>query len=180
MSSRFARGGIPRHDAVINRYIQRPSFRLHFVCQWGRLNVPDRVLNRGMPKRILLVDDHPEVLTGLATVLSEAGIGTCCGAHNCVEALAIADSEIPDAAVVDLSMGDDDTVALVTELRTRHIPVLVYSMYDRPSHVKRAISAGARGYITKGESRDVVRAVRDVLEGWMLISPRAAEGLDAD
>jgi DNA-binding NarL/FixJ family response regulator len=42
----------------------------------------------------------------------------------------------------------------------------------------RALAAGARGYITKREApRDVARAVRDVLEGWMLISPRAAEGL---
>ena len=41
-----------------------------------------------------------------------------------------------------------------------------------------ALAAGARGYITKREApRELAHAVRDVLEGWTLISPRAAEGL---
>jgi len=51
-------------------------------------------------------------------------------------------------------------------------------MHDDAVHVRRALAAGARGYITKREApRDLARAVRDVMEGWMLISPRAAEGL---
>ena len=51
-------------------------------------------------------------------------------------------------------------------------------MHEESGYVRRALSAGARGYITKREApRDLVRAVRDVLEGWTLVSPRAAEGL---
>jgi DNA-binding NarL/FixJ family response regulator len=56
--------------------------------------------------------------------------------------------------------------------------VLVCSSREDPGFVRRALAAGARGYITKREApRDLARAVRNVLEGWMLISPRAAEGL---
>jgi DNA-binding NarL/FixJ family response regulator len=54
-------------------------------------------------------------------------------------------------------------------------------MHEEPSYIRRALAAGARGYITKREApREVARAVRDVLAGWMLISPRAAEGLRGD
>jgi DNA-binding NarL/FixJ family response regulator len=131
-------------------------------------------------KRILLVDDHPEVRRGLSLLLEEAALGRCYEAAGRVDALEIAEREAPDVAVVDLSLGDEDTVQLLEELRDRHIPVLVCSMHDQPRYVRIAIDAGVRGYITKGEARDVVHAVRDVLGGWILISPRAAEGLEDD
>jgi DNA-binding NarL/FixJ family response regulator len=53
-------------------------------------------------------------------------------------------------------------------------------MDENPSQVKRALAAGARGYITKSEVRAVARAVRGVLEGWMLISPRAADSMQQE
>ena len=83
--------------------------------------------------------------------------------------------------LVDLSPVMEDALQLVTELRARNIPVLVCSMHEEPSYIRRALAAGARGYITKREApRELARAVRDVLEGWMLISPRAAEKLRGD
>jgi DNA-binding NarL/FixJ family response regulator len=131
---------------------------------------------RKMP-RVLVVDDHPAVRQGLALVLKAEGVAECCEAAGREEALEIARRESPDMALVDLNMGEGDTMALLAELRTMRIPVLVCSMYETPSQVKRAMAAGARGYITKGEVREIARAVRSVLEGWMLISPCAAEGL---
>jgi len=51
-------------------------------------------------------------------------------------------------------------------------------MHEEAGMVRRALAAGARGYITKREaSRELARAVRDILNGWMLISPRAVDGL---
>ena len=133
-----------------------------------------------MPKtpRILLVDDHPMVRRGLALVLEADGIADCCEAAGREEALDVAGRELPDMALVDLNMGNEDTIALLAEFRKMRIPVLVCSMNENPSQVKRAMAAGARGYITKSEAREVARAVRGVLEGWMLISPRAAESLE--
>ncbi len=127
--------------------------------------------------RILLVDDHLAARQGLAVALAEESVD-CCEAGGRKEALDIADHESPDLVLVDLSMGNDDTLALLAEFRKRRIPVLVCSMYENSGHVKRAMAAGARGYITKPEApQEIARAVRDVLKGWMLISPRAAEGL---
>jgi len=129
------------------------------------------------PPRILLVDNNSAVRQGLALVLEAEGIGNCCEAGGRKQALDLAGRESPDIAVLDLNMGSDDTTALLAEFRKMRIPVLVCSMDENPSQVKRALAAGARGYITKSEARAVARAVRGVLEGWMLISPRAAEGL---
>jgi DNA-binding NarL/FixJ family response regulator len=131
---------------------------------------------REMP-RILVVDDHPVVRQGLALVLKEEGVVEWCEAGVREEALDVARRESPAMALVDLSMGDEDAMARPTELRKMRIPVLVCSMNETPSQVKRAMAAGARGYITKGEAREIARAVRSVLEGWMLISACAAEGL---
>jgi DNA-binding NarL/FixJ family response regulator len=138
-------------------------------------------MNTGKTPRILLVDDHPAVRQGLALVLKEEGLGDCREAGGRQEALDIAARETLDLALVDLSMGKEETLTLLAEFRIRRIPVLVCSLSENPAHVKRAMAVGARGYITKYEApREVARAVRGVLEGWMLISPRAAEGLGED
>ena len=126
--------------------------------------------------RILLADDHAAVRHGLALVLAQEGIGECYEAGGWEEALDIAEREPPAVALVDLSL--DNALELVEGLSRRKIPVLVCSMREEPAYVRRAMAAGARGYITKTEAAEqVARAVRDILAGWMLISPRAAEGL---
>lgn len=136
---------------------------------------------RETTRRILLVDDHAAVRHGLALVLAEEGVGDCREAAGREEALDAATSEPPDVALVDLSPGTEEALQLVAELCARNIPVLVCSMHEDPAHVRRALASGARGYITKREApRELARAVRDVLQGWMLISPRAAEGLRKD
>ena len=128
--------------------------------------------------RILLVDDHAAVRQGLAQVLAEEGIGDCREAAGREEALEAAAREPPDMALVDLSPATGDALKLVTELCSRNIPVLVCSMHEEPGYIRRALAAGARGYITKREApHELARAVRDILNGWMLISPRAADGL---
>ncbi len=126
--------------------------------------------------RILLVDDHAPVRHGLALVLAEEGVAHCLEAAGRGEALEIAQREPPDMALVDLSL--DDALELLEDLTGRKIPVLVCSMREEPGYVRRAMAAGARGYITKTEApEELAHAVRDILAGWMLISPRAAEGL---
>ncbi len=135
-------------------------------------------MKMGESRHILLVDDHAEVRHELALLLTNEGVGKCREATGREEALAVVSSERPDLALVDLSPGTDDALELVADLCARNIPVLVCSIHGDAIHVRRALAAGARGYVTKREaSRELARAVRDVMEGWMLISPRAAEGL---
>lgn len=128
--------------------------------------------------RILLVDDHAAVRHGFALVLEQDGVGRCLEAATAEEALAAATSEPPDAALVDLLANSEAAMALIRTLSERHVSVLVCSMHEEPSYVRRALAAGARGYLTKREApQDLARAVRDTLSGWLLISPRAAAAL---
>ena len=90
---------------------------------------------------VLLVDDHAAVRHGLALVLAEEGVGECReagGREEALQALDAAGVGPPDAALVDLSPRTDDALQLVAELCARNIPVLVCSMHDEPSYVRRA------------------------------------------
>ena len=132
-------------------------------------------MRAGRARRILLVDDHVDIQEGLARILTQEGVGCCSKAGGRQEALEAVHRELPNLALVDLSPGTDVALVLVAELSGRNIPVLVCSMHEESSCVRRALAAGARGYITKREaSRDLSRAVRDVLDGCTLVSPRAA------
>ena len=142
--------------------------------------IQEKAMTQHRSPRILLVDDSSAFRQGLALVLEAEGIGNCCEASGRKQALDVAGRESPDIAVLDLNMGNEDTTALLAEFRKMRIPVLVCSMNENPSQVRRALAAGARGYITKSEARAVVRAVRGVLEGWMLISPRAADSIQQE
>lgn len=127
---------------------------------------------------LLLVDDHAQVRHGLALVLAEAGAYECLEVSGHDDAFAAIGRVRPDAALVDLSPGTQEALDLVAELSALRIPVLVCSMHEGPAYVRRALAAGARGYLTKREApRELARAVRDILDGWRVISPRAAEGL---
>jgi DNA-binding NarL/FixJ family response regulator len=135
-------------------------------------------MRAGQARRILLVDDHVDIREGLARMLTQEGVGCCSEAAGRQEALEAVHRELPDLALVDMSPGTEEALLLVAELSARNIPVLVCSMHEESGCVRRALAAGARGYITKREaSRDLSRAVRDVLDGWTLVSPRAAQGL---
>jgi DNA-binding NarL/FixJ family response regulator len=129
-------------------------------------------------RHILLVDDHATIRHELAQVLAEEGIGECSEAAGRKEALEATECESPDVALVDLSPATEESFALIAELCSRNIPVLICSTHEEARYVRRALASGARGYITKREApRDLARAVRDVLDGWTLISPRATESL---
>ncbi len=74
----------------------------------------------------------------------------------------------PDLAIVDLSLGDEDGLDLVKEMKLRYpqVPSLVLSMHDEAIYAERALHAGALGYVTKQQLDDtVLAAIRRVLSG---------------
>ena len=127
---------------------------------------------------ILVVDDHPAVRQGLALLLAPEGICVCAEASGQAEALKALAEAKPDLALVDLSLGGESGESLVTDLREREVPSLVYSMHDDARHVEDAFAAGAVGYVTKRESHGVlVEAIREVAKGHRFVSPNAAIAL---
>ncbi len=128
--------------------------------------------------RLLLVDDHPAIREGLAVLLSTAEVQVCGEAGSRAEARARVEETGPTLAVVDLSLGAEEGLALLAELRDRGLPAVVYSMHDEASRVEAAFAAGARGYVTKRESYEVLlQAIREVAGGGRFISPVAALAL---
>ena len=132
-----------------------------------------------MATKILIVDDHPLVRQGLIGLLSTQDDFAVCGeASGIAEAQQLANSERPDVAIVDISLADGSGIELIKDLHATFpdMKLLVLTMHDELVFAERALRAGAVGYVNKQEvSRNIVRAIREVLRGKMYLSQRATE-----
>ena len=102
--------------------------------------------------KVLLVDDHPLILSALQTVIKGLGDDvSVLGAGSAAEArTALEQDSNYDLVLLDLALGDADGFELLVELRAAYpaLPVVVVSASDRTSDVIRAIEAAARGEAT--------------------------------
>ena len=116
--------------------------------------------------RLFLVDDHPLVRTALAQLLAGAGFDPAGQAGTSAEALAHPALAASHLAVVDLALGEEGGIDLIRKLRARGQAVLVYSMHEESHVIRRALEAGAGGYVTKREAAEsLATAIRAVLAG---------------
>ena len=138
---------------------------------------------KGGPKkyRVLLVDDHPLVRRGLADVIArEPDLETCGEAADVLEAMREVERTKPDVVVIDLTLRTGHGIELIERLKAKYaeIKVLVSSMHDEMLFAERVLRAGAMGYISKQEPPDaLVRAIRQVLQGELCLSPRMTSRL---
>ncbi|MBV9891335.1 MAG: response regulator transcription factor [Rhizobacter sp.] len=125
--------------------------------------------------RVLLIDDHPLILSALQNVIEGMGdhvavVGVA-GARAAREALAADDF---DLCLLDLRLGDADGFDLLIELRNGwpQVPVVVVSASDRSADVIRAIDLGAMGFVSKRASNETLReALRVVMQGGIYVPP---------
>ena len=128
--------------------------------------------------RIFLVDDHPLVRAALAQLLAGEGFAPAGQAGSPAEALAHPALATSQLVVVDLALGEESGIDLIKKLCARGLAVLVYSMHEGSTVIRRALEAGAGGYVTKREAAEsLVAAIRAVLAGSCYLSPRAAAAL---
>lgn len=126
--------------------------------------------------RVFLVDDHPAVRQGLSLLLRQEGIVVCGEAESIAETLQLCEEAQPDLVMVDLSLGGESGLGLISELVSRGVVSLVYSMYDDALHVESAFTAGAMGYVTKREmAATLLTAIGAVLAGQRFFSPVIAK-----
>lgn len=127
-------------------------------------------------RTILIVDDHPVLRRGLASLIeSQPDLAVGGEAATCRAALETIRASPPDLVIVDLSLEECDGLDLVKDMKRHHaeIPVLVLSMHDESVYAERALRAGARGYITKQQLDDkVLAAVRRLLAGETYMSEK--------
>jgi DNA-binding NarL/FixJ family response regulator len=132
--------------------------------------------------KVLLVDDHPLVLSALQAVIKTVGSETTVkGVHSAADArLVLAQDDSFDLVLLDLALGDADGFDVLVELRAAYpaLPVVVVSASDRASDVIRAIDSGAMGFVPKKSSyAELHEALRMVMTGSMYVPPSML-GLD--
>lgn len=144
----------------------------------ARLGPTDRDVEvdmSGEPLRVLIVDDHPLFVDGLAALLGAAPTLEVVGrALSGADAVAQAEMLQPDVVVMDLRMkemnGIEATRLIVST--SPHIGVLVLTMDEDDDSVFSAMRAGARGYLLKTAPHDeIVRSVEAVGNGAAVFGP---------
>lgn len=120
--------------------------------------------------KILIVDDHALVREAMAQSLARLQPGlVCVEASSADQALACLEADAGlDLAVIDLMLPDMNGFSLLAVLGKRfpEVPAVVVSAIDDEASVRRAIKAGASGYVSKSSSSQVLlQALRVVLDG---------------
>ncbi|MGW1296805.1 response regulator [Streptomyces sp. NPDC002533] len=126
--------------------------------------------------RVLVVDDHDVVRSGLTALLSaELGIEVAGQAADGPAALAEAERLRPDVALLDIDLPGFDGITVAAGLAER-LPscrTVMLTALDRPGHLRRALDAGAAGYLLKSTPpAGVADAVRRIAAGGRVIDPR--------
>jgi two-component system response regulator DesR len=128
--------------------------------------------------RILLAEDEHLIRAALAALLTlEDDMSVVAQAATGAEALAMARALHPDVALLDLQLPDIDGIVVAKTLHTE-VPgchTMVVTSHGLPGHLKRALTAGVRGFLPKTASADVLAtAVRTVHSGGRYVDPRLA------
>lgn len=130
---------------------------------------------------VMLVDDHPMVRKGLITFLKifddlklvgEAGSGA--------DAIKLANEVQPDIVLMDMVMPDMDGAEVTQQIRQNipNVQVIVLSSFKEGKLIKKALEAGAIGYLLKDISADeLARAIRSAHVGRVTLSPEVAQSL---
>jgi DNA-binding NarL/FixJ family response regulator len=133
------------------------------------------------PIRLLIVDDHPVVRTGLRAMFeTDAAFVVIAEVADGAAAVDAVEHERPDLVLMDLQMPVMDGVAATRRIRALADPppVLVLTTYDSDAQILAAIEAGAAGYLLKDTPRETLFAsVRSAVAGGSPLAPSVAARL---
>jgi NarL family two-component system response regulator LiaR len=133
------------------------------------------------PIRIVLVDDHAMLRRGLAFFLSGFDDLELVGeADSGEQALTVCRQTLPDVVLMDIKMPGLDGAETTRLIREQfpQIQVIVLTSFQEDDLVRRALEAGAIGYLLKDISAiDLARAIRQAHAGGLILAPGAAEAL---
>jgi len=120
------------------------------------------------PRSVLVVDDDPEIVTFLATLLELEGIESQVATSAAAALERLDQGSLPGLVLLDIAMPDRDGLDLCRELkndpRTRDVPVFVVSARPGKDVVERALAAGAEEFIRKPfENHELIARIRERL-----------------
>jgi len=142
------------------------------------------------PIRVLLAEDQTMLRGALAALLDlEPDITVIAQAANGREALKLARELSPDIIVTDIEMPEKTGLELAADLKLSDSPasrnqarIIILTTFARPGYLRRALDAGARGYLLKDRpASELAEAIRRVHDGLRAVDPAlAAEAWSAD
>jgi len=126
------------------------------------------------PRRILIVDPHEAMRSAVVCWIDRTPDLRICGqAATVAEALRKVVRLKPDLVLTELALDEAPNFKLITWLHQRQprLPVLVFSVHDESVYARRALQAGARGYLVKyAGGQALLAAIRRVLHGQIALS----------
>ena len=132
------------------------------------------------PLRILVVDDHPIVVSGIRAMLSHEKDIQITSANSGERAIDLYTKENPDVVILDINLpglSGFETARRLLEMDP-DAALLVFSMNDDPIFAARAIESGAKGYITKNDDpNDFIAAIKIIASGGVFLLPKLARRL---
>jgi len=124
--------------------------------------------------KVLIVDAHPLFIRGLAALIESKPEYKVAGeASTPDDALTIAKKEKPNLAIMEINLGDESGMDLITRLKSQNpdTAILVLSTYDERCYAERVLRLGARGYVMKTEpAAKVLDAVKAITSGKVYVS----------
>lgn len=130
--------------------------------------------------RILIVDDHPVVLSGCRSLFAADTSVKIDEASDAKSGQRAYSQRRPDVTIIDINLPDVSGFELMRRIRKDDpdAKIIMFSMNHDPAFVVRAVELGAQGYVSKGDDpRLLVKAVRKVAAGDNFISPQLAEAV---
>ena len=136
------------------------------------------------PLRVLLADDHKLVMAGIRALLGEIeGVTIVAEATNGRDAVALAKEAGPGLVIMDISMKELSGIEATARIKAQQpqTRVLILSMHTTEDFLRRALKAGADGYLVKDSAPLELRmAIEAVMRGEAYISPRVSQHLVSD
>lgn len=179
IESRAGQGTCIRAILPYSGSVQSPSEKIAVPSQPHT----ERPAEPGHRIRVVVVDDHPAVRAGLASLLqNEPDIEVIGQASDGEEAVAVLERLRPDVLLVDLQMPRLGGVEVIELIRTRKssTKAIVVTTFPHDDLILDALRAGARGYLLKDSEAEVLAtAVRTVHAGGTLVAPAVASRLAA-
>src|SRR4051812_14996408 len=133
-----------------------------------------------MPVKILIADDHEVVRVGLKSMLQGTDIKIVAEASDGDAAFKAAKKHKPDLVLLDVRMAGTDGLNCLARIKLdlTDIPVVMFSAFDNPTYIARALALGASGYLLKSASRTrIVNAIRAAASGDSIWSKEDLRGV---
>lgn len=139
-----------------------------------------------MAIRLLIADDQEVVRLGLKNFMADSDIKVVAAAKSGEEAVQLALKYSPDVVLLEVRMPGGDGLAALGRMKVDRpkLPVVMFSTYDNPVYMARAVALGAAGYVLKSEPKmKLLETIRIASTGqitWTQTELRGVSGATED